>query len=70
MRSNDTRMPSGRGMQAPDRPVPEPRAVTGTPCSVAARRIAATSSVVAGPQHRGGAHRLRGERLVVARSRR
>ena len=31
MRSNDTRMPSGWGMHAPDRPVPEPRAVTGMP---------------------------------------
>ena len=33
MRSNDTTMPSARGMHAPDRPVPVPRAVTGTPCS-------------------------------------
>ena len=48
MRSNDTTMPSGRGTQAPDMPVPAPRAVTGTRCSSARRSTAATSSVVAG----------------------
>ncbi len=48
MRSNDTTMPSATGMQAPDMPVPAPRAVTGTPLSSARRSTAATSSVVAG----------------------
>jgi hypothetical protein len=48
IRSNDTTMPSGRGMQPPDMPVPAPRAVTGTRRSSARRSSAATSSVVAG----------------------
>ncbi len=48
MRSNETTMPSGSGMAAPDRPVPLPRAVTGTRSSFATRRTAATSSVVPG----------------------
>ena len=35
MRSNDTTMPPARGMHAPDRPVPLPRAVTGDAVLVA-----------------------------------
>ena len=35
MRSNDTTMPPSTGMHAPERPVPDPRAVTGTPASAA-----------------------------------
>ncbi len=41
-------MPPWVGMQAPDSPVPLPRAVTGTRASSARRRMAATSAVVAG----------------------
>ena len=48
MRSNDTTMPSARGTAAPDRPVPLPRAVTGTRCSFATRSTAATSAVLPG----------------------
>jgi hypothetical protein len=48
MRSNDTTMPSWRGLAAPDRPVPLPRAVTGVPVSVASARTAATCSAVSG----------------------
>src|SRR3546814_11561291 len=43
MRSKDTTIPSACGMQAPDSPVPEPRAVTGTPCSLAQVTTAARS---------------------------
>lgn len=48
MRSNEISRPSARGIAAPDRPVPEPRAVTGTWFSVAALSSCATSSAVAG----------------------
>ena len=36
-------MPSATGTAAPERPVPLPRATTGTPRSSATRRTAATS---------------------------
>jgi hypothetical protein len=48
MRSNDTTIPPSTGMQAPDNPVPDPRAVTGTLCRPATRSTAATSAVVPG----------------------
>ncbi len=48
IRSNETTIPSSRGTQAPDRPVAEPRAVTGIPISFAIRRTAATSAAVPG----------------------
>ena len=48
MRSKETTIPPSTGIDAPDNPVPEPRAVTGTPSSAATRTTAATSSVVAG----------------------
>ena len=41
-------MPSARGVAAPDNPVPEPRAVTGTPSCAATRTTPATSAVPAG----------------------
>ena len=43
MRSNAHTMPSALGMHAPERPVPEPRAVTGAPNAAAARKTADTS---------------------------
>ena len=50
MRSNDTTMPPSTGMHAPESPVPEPRAVTGTPALGGERRRSrATSAVVARP---------------------
>ena len=48
MRSNETTMPPADGMQAPDRPVPLPRAVTGMPSASASARTAATSAVERG----------------------
>jgi hypothetical protein len=48
MRSNDTTRPSGRGMHAPDSPVPAPRAVSGTWWSPASRTTVATSAAVVG----------------------
>ena len=48
MRSNETTSPPGLGMQAPDSPVPAPRAVTGTRCSRAIFNAAATAAVSSG----------------------
>jgi hypothetical protein len=48
MRANDSTTPPGSGMQAPDKPVPAPRAVIGTPSSLATRTAAATSPVLDG----------------------
>jgi hypothetical protein len=48
MRSNDTTIPPSAGMHAPDSPVPDPRAVTGTPWRSATPSTAATSPVVDG----------------------
>ncbi len=45
MRSNDTRIPSGGEIAAPESPVPLPRAVTGRWSSSATLSTAATSSV-------------------------
>ena len=42
MRSNETTRPPGSGMQAPERPVPTPPAVTGIPSSTAMLRMATT----------------------------
>ena len=40
--------PPSQGIAPPERPVPEPRAVTGSPCRRAMRTAAATSSAVSG----------------------
>lgn len=48
IRSKETSSPSARGIAAPDKPVPEPRAVTGTWLSEAILSSRATSSAVAG----------------------
>ena len=48
MRSKETTMPPATGTEAPDSPVPDPRAVTGMPSSAAALTMAATWSVVDG----------------------
>ena len=48
IRSKEISSPSSRGRAAPDRPLPDPRAVTGTPCSEAAISSCETSSAVAG----------------------
>ena len=45
MRSKASKMPSATGTAAPERPVPLPRATTGTLCSLASRRTSDTSSV-------------------------
>ena len=48
MRSKETTTPPATGIDAPESPVPEPRAVIGTPSSRAAVTMAATSAVEAG----------------------
>jgi hypothetical protein len=48
IRSKEINSPSARGIAAPDRPVPDPRAVTGTLLAVAVWRSRATSSAVDG----------------------
>lgn len=48
IRSNEITRPFSRGRAAPESPVPEPRAVTGTPCSPAALSSPATSSALPG----------------------
>jgi hypothetical protein len=48
MRAVDSTMPPSAGSAPPARPVPAPRAVTGTPRSAASRSSDATCSVVSG----------------------
>src|SRR5271166_4824125 len=48
IRSKEITSPPSCGRAAPDNPQPDPRAVTGTLCSVAASSSCATSSAVAG----------------------
>ncbi|CKR99779.1 Uncharacterised protein [Mycobacterium tuberculosis] len=48
IRSNEISSPPSTGRAAPDKPHPDPRAVTGTPFSEAAFSSWATSSGVAG----------------------
>ena len=47
-------MPSGSGMHAPERPVPAPRAVTGTPSSAATATSADTWAASVGVTTTGG----------------
>ena len=58
------------GSHAPDSPVPDPRAVTGTPSSAAAAHDGGHLVGGAGPDHGQGPHRCLPERLVVAWRRR
>jgi hypothetical protein len=55
IRSNEMSRPFGQGRAAADRPVPEPRAVTGICARVAAANIAATCSAVCGRATKRGA---------------
>ena len=55
IRSNDTTRPPLAGTAAPDSPVPEPRAVTRSPCAPATRSTAATSAVLPGRTTNAGA---------------
>ena len=48
MRSKDTRIDASPGVAAPERPVPDPRAVTGMRSASAKRRTSATSWVLSG----------------------
>ena len=48
IRSKETTIPPDTGMAAPESPVPEPRAVSGTRSATAACTTAATSSAVPG----------------------
>lgn len=48
IRSNETTTPSDRGMQAPDSPVPEPRAVIGVPVALAHSTISRAWLAVSG----------------------
>ena len=52
-------------MHAPDRPVPDPRAVTGTPCSVGQAHDRGDLVGVGRPHDGERALRRGGERLVV-----
>ena len=65
MRSNAHTMPSALGMHAPERPVPEPRAVTGAPNAAAARKTADTSRASPGRTTASGPHGRGRQRLVV-----
>ena len=54
IRSKASRIPSATGTAAPESPVPLPRAITGTRCSVATRSTSTTSSVEPGSTSASG----------------
>ena len=56
MRAVTSRMPPSSASAPPARPVPAPRAVTGTPRAWARRNTAATSSVVRGSTTTSGGY--------------
>ncbi len=58
-RSNEITSPPRRGIAAPDKPVPEPRAVTGSPRSLATCSTAATSPVLPGRTTNAGSPGVR-----------
>ena len=65
MRSNEITSDSAVGVQAPERPVPEPRAVTGSPSAAASASNAATSAARVRPGDERRADRGHGQGLVM-----